>query len=437
MKTKNLIRIMVFAIMVFTVVIPIKVEAAISGIFVDEVRLSEPNKFFCGGIATATGPLDGVTCTAELDTTTGTLTLYNYSGISINMPYTGQGDLTIVLKGNNTITGGSAIYNNSGSDIIITSNTNGSLVISSIGAGNMRGILSQNIGVGFGSIIISGNANIEIYAETTGTGTAFALDGESISFLDDVSVTTVSKSAGTNPNSTIGMNASGGDITINTTGNISIDSSGHTNDSSSVSGKANFNIINVGQMTLKYSGDGHGGEASDTPPLFDPDHFSVIATAGSETYVPILKFLDDAGYDIPDSEVGTPITPVDVFAGVSDGYGTYEFTATGLPKGLNIDTLTGVISGTPTKAQDSGTAIITVNDDATSKTITINYGKIIDLSNPLDDNTKDNNDTNFTKEKNPETSDINIVPIIINFTLSLIGIIYITIILKKQYFVHN
>ena len=424
MKTKNLVRIIMFAITILTFVMPIQVEAAISGIFVGGIRLSNPNKYLCGGVATSSGVLDGITCTAEFDTATGTLTLYNYNGASINMPYEGQGNLTINLKGNNVVTDTTvAIYNNSGSDIIITSSDNGSLSTHSISSGNGRGILSQDIPNNtLGNIIFSGNANIEIYIETLGTGTAFAIDGKYISFLDDVSVTTTSKSSGSNPNSTIGMNADES-ITINTTGNISIDSSGHTNDSSSVSGKAEFIIINVGEMTLKYSGDGHGGNASDVPPLFDPDEFSVISTTGSETYVPILKFLDDNGYDILESEVGVAIVPIDVSPGVTDGYGTYKYSASGLPKGLNINPTTGIISGTPTEAKSSGIAIITVSDDVTSKNITINYGEVIGLSNPVDNNTEN--------EKNPDTGD-NIITMAIVLILSLLGFIYINILLKKQ-----
>ena len=418
MKTKILIRLMVFTIMILTFVMPIKVEAAISGIFVGGVRLSNPNKYLCEGVATSSGILDGIDCTAEFDTTTGTLTLYNYNGTSINMPYTGQGNLTINLKGNNAITDTTvAIYNNSGTDIIITSSTNGSLSTSSIGAGNMRGILTQDVVSNtLGNIIISGNANVDVYVETTGITTAFAFDGRYISFLDEASVTTTSKSGGTNPNSTVGINASE-NITINTTGNISIDSSGHTSDSSSISGKAEFNIINVGQMTLKYSGDGYGGNASDVPPLFDPNEFSVITKNGSETYVPILKFSDNDLYDIPNSEVGIAIAPIDVFVGVSDGYGTYRFSATGLPQGLNIHPLTGVISGTPTLGKEAGIATITVSDDVTSKSITINFGSILGLNNE--------------NEPNPDTED-NIVSIVVMSTLSLVGILYINILLKKQ-----
>ncbi|MDR0334816.1 MAG: hypothetical protein LBH69_02890 [Methanomassiliicoccaceae archaeon] len=93
-------------------------------------------------------------------------------------------------------------------------------------------------------------------------------------------------------------------------------------------------------------------------------------------------FTNNPAYNIPASTVGIAIQNINLYVAVSGGTPSYSFSATGLPAGLEIDTV-GVISGTPTAAGPGGTATITVTDRA-SKTasITISYGAISAASVP-------------------------------------------------------
>ena len=96
-----------------------------------------------------------------------------------------------------------------------------------------------------------------------------------------------------------------------------------------------------------------------------------------------LRFADSDSFNIPASQVGRPITPIDVSEGVSGGTVPYTFTASGLPDGLFISA-DGVISGTPTQAAASGTATLRVSDSANlSATLTISYGTITAASSTL------------------------------------------------------
>jgi hypothetical protein len=92
----------------------------------------------------------------------------------------------------------------------------------------------------------------------------------------------------------------------------------------------------------------------------------------------LLTFTNDSAFDIPVSTVGTAIAPISVLSGVSGGAIPYTFSAVGLPAGITIDPVTGIISGIPTAASVAGTAIITVTDSVSAgESITINYGAIV------------------------------------------------------------
>jgi len=99
-----------------------------------------------------------------------------------------------------------------------------------------------------------------------------------------------------------------------------------------------------------------------------------------------LVFEDDPAYDIPASEAGVAIDPVTLAGGVSGGVLPYRFAAAGLPAGLAIDELTGVISGTPTAVTAAGSATVTVADALDyARSITIDFGAVTAAGGPPDD----------------------------------------------------
>ena len=94
--------------------------------------------------------------------------------------------------------------------------------------------------------------------------------------------------------------------------------------------------------------------------------------------VPELIF-ENNGYNIPNMTVGTAIPTINVSSGVSGGLAPYRFSAINLPNGININSSSGIISGTPTtESNTTTTATITVTDaNNNSKSITIFVGTIV------------------------------------------------------------
>jgi hypothetical protein len=124
----------------------------------------------------------------------------------------------------------------------------------------------------------------------------------------------------------------------------------------SVAGTFNFSVI---------ASNGVGSDASQALSI-------VVAPAP----VP-LSFTGSSAFDIPPQIVGSPVTSIDVSGAVSGGASPYTFSAVGLPAGLGIDTVTGVISGIPTAAGPAGTATITVQDaNGGTASITINFSTV-------------------------------------------------------------
>lgn len=101
-----------------------------------------------------------------------------------------------------------------------------------------------------------------------------------------------------------------------------------------------------------------------------------------------IYFTDSLDFNITYSEVGESIEEVNVSSGVSGGYPStangfvagYEFSAEGLPPGIDIDSKTGIISGIPTAQVPAGTATITATDFGTprnSSSIEIVYQEVL------------------------------------------------------------
>ena len=110
------------------------------------------------------------------------------------------------------------------------------------------------------------------------------------------------------------------------------------------------------------------GNYSDSP-------LGIASDSTPASYAPLV-FTDSSEYDIPTSNVGSAITPIDVSSGVIGGKLPYSFSAVGLPSWASISD-SGTISGTPDAVASGGTATITVTDEQNSnQNITIAYGAV-------------------------------------------------------------
>ncbi|MGF0008787.1 hypothetical protein ACQRBP_15950, partial [Eubacteriales bacterium SGI.150] len=166
---------------------------------------------------------------AHYNPATGTLTLNGYSGGSISVGGVKCSDITVVLKGTNTING--SLENAVGGDITVTSSDGGTLSISKTTSGGNAAI---GIETGFsgsyttGSVTIKGDAEVTIDMTHTGTSTyekaygIFAKENITISENASVDIT-----CATPNNTTGGSNCNGmfakGNVSIDTTGKIKID----------------------------------------------------------------------------------------------------------------------------------------------------------------------------------------------------------------------
>jgi len=104
---------------------------------------------------------------------------------------------------------------------------------------------------------------------------------------------------------------------------------------------------------------------------------SITINVGAVGGIALLRFTYSSSFDIPARVINTPISPpVNVYGGVYGGSPSYTFTITG-PTWLSINPATGVITGTPTAAAASTTAVIRVTDSVGAwKEITINVGAV-------------------------------------------------------------
>lgn len=83
-----------------------------------------------------------------------------------------------------------------------------------------------------------------------------------------------------------------------------------------------------------------------------------------------IHFFQSSKFNIPFTEVGVKMEPIDTSVGVSGGKPQisaqwpkgYKFSATGLPNGISIDPKTGIISGSPTSEGGAVNATITATD---------------------------------------------------------------------------
>ena len=166
---------------------------------------------------------------AYYNPTTGTLTLDGYNGGSITAGGVKCSDITVVLKGTNTING--SLTSDVGGDIAITSESGGTLSITNTLSGRNAaigietGLSASNT---TGNVTIKGNAKVTINMTHNGTRTyekaygIYAKENITISESASVDITCAT------PNNTTGGDRCNGlyaakDVTIDTDGTIKID----------------------------------------------------------------------------------------------------------------------------------------------------------------------------------------------------------------------
>ena len=166
---------------------------------------------------------------AHYNPATGTLTLNGYSGGSISVGGVKCSDITVVLKGTNTING--SLENAVGGDITVTSSDGGTLSISKTTSGSNPAIgIETGLSASYttGNVMIKGNAKVTINMTHTGTSTYEKAYGiyakENITISENASVDIT---CATPNNTTGGSNCNGmfanGNVSIDTTGKIKID----------------------------------------------------------------------------------------------------------------------------------------------------------------------------------------------------------------------
>ena len=166
---------------------------------------------------------------AHYNPATGTLTLNGYSGGSISVAGVKCSDITVVLKGTNTING--SLENAVGGDITVTSSDGGTLSISETTSGSNPAIgIETGLSGSYktGNVTIKGNAKVTINMTHNGTSTyekaygIFAKQNITISENASVNITCATPNNTTGGSNCNGMFANG-NVSIDTNGTIKID----------------------------------------------------------------------------------------------------------------------------------------------------------------------------------------------------------------------
>lgn len=225
---------------------------------------------------------------AYYNPTTGTLTLDGYNGGSITAGGVKCSDITVVLKGTNTING--SLTSDVGGDIAITSESGGTLSITNTLSGRNAaigietGLSASNT---TGNVTIKGNAKVTINMTHTGTRgyeKAYGIYAkENITISENASVDIT---CATPNNTTGGGNCNGlyaaKDVTIDTNGTIKIDvtNAGRDKDngySYGVYHMRNATLTKVGNMEVQWKKEGNstrysGGAFTKGATFSDTDH---------------------------------------------------------------------------------------------------------------------------------------------------------------------
>jgi len=221
-----------------------------SYVVINGQELNSEYKYLVNGVRSKSGVLNGSTCTAELGEEA--LTLYNYYGGSIMREWRREepfSDLTIKLKGNNTITNNSSglvygVFANK--NLTITAEEDAKLEISVSSSNN----IAKGISAGTQKTVnITGKARVSIRSLSPNNH-PYGIFG------------IVANKVVVNENSSLEINLNGGvtygvyapgSITIDTTEDVTIKSAGTFSDSRSLITE-NYGgiveLVNIGTMTL-------------------------------------------------------------------------------------------------------------------------------------------------------------------------------------------
>ncbi|MFY9121363.1 MAG: hypothetical protein WAO57_13675, partial [Syntrophomonadaceae bacterium] len=240
------------------------------------------------------GPLNGTTCTAYFDSTTGTLTLHSYNGGEIESGTLGGAqDLTVKLMGTNNIDG--SLQNESGGDILITADSAATLSITRSGDTSqmLAGIATQMTGLttGPGSITIGGKADITISVTNTNTGDFAGTYGiytkQGILIEDNAALNITCVAHSQIASRATGIFTEKQNITFNTQGTITVDCSDSTNLKSQPLRSYGNILTKVGTMTLKYTEGGGVAEMGGSGVTFNTGAFvKSKPNATTEIYTP-------------------------------------------------------------------------------------------------------------------------------------------------------
>ena len=278
---------------------------------------------------------------AHYDPATGTLTLNGYSGGSISVGGVKCSDITVVLKGTNTING--SLENAVGGDITVTSSDGGTLSISKTTSGSNPAIgIETGLSASYttGNVTIKGNAKVTINMTHNGTSTyekaygIFAKENITISENASVDITCAT------PNNTTGGGNCNGlyaakDVTIDTNGTIKIDvtNAGKDKDNGYSFGVYHMRtatLTKVGNMEVQWKKEGNstrysGGAFTRGATFSDKDHAVNVDTTncyasyryGTSYYTvtvqdgqltgPGVKYANNSGYFLVGDKVN--ITP--------------------------------------------------------------------------------------------------------------------------------
>ena len=134
-----------------------------------------------------------------------------------------------------------------------------------------------------------------------------------------------------------------------------------------------------------------GGVLSGTPNSSTAATFTVKATdvngcAGTRSYTitPVCPTITIAQSSLPQGTVGTAYSQTLTASGGIAPYSTWTITAGTLPAGLTLDSVTGIISGTPTASASPATSITVRTNDANgcqgSRAVTLQICPVITLA---------------------------------------------------------